>query len=440
VIVVLDAARADHFGAYGYSRDATPHFDAWAQESVVFEQAISNASYTQPAVASLFSGQPPGRHQALNFGIGLDLGAQTLAETLRDAGYRTAGFTENPLLEPAQGFSQGFETYRILTQNVAPSATAEFDVSASRDHVREAARWAESVRPSTPIFLYLHLLRPHNPYRALPEHRGRFARATRSVLSGETAELMEWQEKAHELSADDLQHLIDLYDENLFSADALAGELVEALARTGRADDTILVVTSDHGETFAEHGMLMHSYQVFEESVRIPLLVRFPPAFDIPPARIREAVQLTDLLPTLLAAAGVEPPGIGGPVGRNLLPFLQRRASAMPEGQPVITHALRQIGLREFPYQLVVPSSPLPGGQPAHLYQLELDPGEQSDRAVAEPERTAKLLVALGRAIDEQKAAGPPGRVPIMDDVHRHRLRALGYTVDEPEEAAAPPK
>ena len=289
LIVVLDAARADHFGCYGYDRPTTPNIDELALESVVFERALSDASWTVPSIASLLSGLPPVHHGVVRSGGVLPEAVTTLAEVLTDRGYRTAAFTENPLIDPEYGFGQGFQHFRQFIERSAREKAAfgseEFDLSRAHEHVAEMADWIDAAADDAPFLLYAHFLRPHNPYHALPEHAGHLSLSYSGKLTGGTRELFTLQLRKADLSESDLQHLVDLYDENLLSADALAGELIGALRQRRLLESTITVLLSDHGEGFREHGTLLHGEQVYQESIHVPFMIRFPQAAAVEPRR-----------------------------------------------------------------------------------------------------------------------------------------------------------
>jgi arylsulfatase len=436
LIIVLDAARVDHFGAHGYDRETTPNFDALSSEAVVFDHAVSDASYTTASIASLLSGEPPGRHQVVDFdGRVLDGSITTLAEVLLGAGYRTAAFVENPLIRASGGYEQGFETYRMLVEDWRPGQTArrEIDLSRSRDHVAEMIGWLRGVPDEADFFLYVHLLRPHNPYHALPEHRGRFSRAGSDAPRGGTAELRELGRNLGRLPPEHLQQLIDLYDENLLSADALMAEIVAGLGQ--RLDSTIVVVTSDHGEAFGEHGVLLHGLQLFEEQVRVPLLIRFPPAMDLAPRRVGETVQLTDLMPTLLAAMGLADRAVGLS-GRNLLPLLRGEAPK-PREQPVISHALGSVSLREAPLKLIVPKKAA-GRRRGQLFHLEDDPDERRNLSRRRKSDASAMRQRLDDELAAQQAGAPRGAERRLDEEMIEQMRALGYTADEEGDLPSP--
>jgi arylsulfatase A-like enzyme len=437
LLVVLDAARADHFGVYGYARPTTPSFDALAAEAVVFDRAFSNASFTRPAIASLFSGQPPGWHGVLQLGHLLPGEVTTLAEALAAHGYRTAAFTENPLIDRAYGYGQGFEVFRRLhggePARMADAAKRvdELDLSNSREHVGEMLAWVPGPKSEGPFFLYAHFLRPHNPYHALPEHVGRFTGAYTGPLTGRTEQLTAINAGRIRVGAEDLAHLIDLYDENLLSADSLLGALVDGLRAKGLIDSTIVVVFSDHGEAFLEHGTVLHGLQVYREDLRVPLLVRFPSAMAIPPQRREEAVQLSDLMPTLLGALGI--PGNARPPGRNLMPLFSGHATPAARSA-LVSHGITATSLQEGDLKYIR----LELGDDAKdlLFDLANDPGELHDLAPDRADHAARMRAGLAEALASQRAGAPPSSTEATGDEFREHLRVLGY-LDGGAEAGA---
>jgi arylsulfatase A-like enzyme len=437
LFVILDAARADHFGAYGYARPTTPSFDALAGEAVVFDRAFSNASFTRASIASLFSGQPPGWHGVLEVGHLLPREVTTLAEVLAAHGYRTAAFTENPLIDRAYGYGQGFEVFRRLhggepdRMGEVVERIDELDLSNSREHVGEMLAWVTGPGSEGPFFLYAHFLRPHNPYHALPEHVGRFAGAYEGPVTGGTEQLVAINAGRMQVGAEDLAHLVDLYDENLLSADSLLGALVDGLRAKGMLDSTIVVVFSDHGEAFLEHGKVLHGHQVFREELRVPLLVRFPTAMAIPPHRREEAVQLSDLMPTLLAALGI--PGSARTQGRNLMPLFAGHDAPVARAA-LVSHGIEATSLQEgdLKYIRLRPRYGVGGW----LFDLANDPGELHDLAPDRAADAARMRAGLAEMLTSQRAGAPPSSVEAPGDEFREHLRLLGY-LDEGAEAGA---
>jgi len=422
LLVVLDAARADHFGCYGYSRPTTPNIDRLAEQSVVFERAVSNASFTIGSIASLLSGLPPGRHGVVNNGSVLSQETTTLAEVLAGQGYRTAAFTENPLIDRDSGYGQGFQQFRQILPERAPGE--DLDLSQSRAHVAEMVTWIERGTSDAPFFLYAHFLRPHNPYHALPAHAGRFSRGYSGELRGRTRELVIINAGWLEPSESDLQQLIDLYDENLLSADALVGELIDALRERGLLESTIVALVSDHGEGFLEHNWVSHGFQVYQEDVHVPFLIRFPTALSVRPRREKEPVQLTDLMPTVLAALdagdGVETSGW------NLMPLLGEEGSERRR-PPVVSHGKMGVSLRDGDLKFIRETKGPRDERRSMLFDLSDDPRELRDLASRRESEAARMRVRLNAVLKQQKEHAIAASVRPLDPDRIEKLRALGY-------------
>jgi arylsulfatase A-like enzyme len=422
LLVVLDAARADHFGCYGYDRPTTPNIDRLAEESVLFERAVSNASFTIGSVASLLSGLPPGQHGVVDNGSVLSQKTTTLAEVLAGRGYRTAAFTENPLIDRDFGYGQGFQQFRQLLPERTPGE--DLDLSQSGAHVAEMAAWIERGGSDAPFFLYTHFLRPHNPYHALPAHAGRFSRDYSGELRGRTRELVVINAGWLEPSEGDLQQLIDLYDENLLSADALVGELIDALRQRDLLESTIVALVSDHGEGFLEHEWVSHGFQVYHEDVHVPFLIRFPTALSVPPGREKALVQLTDLMPTLLAAVGVSD-GVETP-GWNLMPLLAG-VSSERKRPPVVSHGKMGISLRDGDLKFIRETKGPRDERRRLLFDLSDDPRELRDLAAFREPEAERMRVRLSAVLKRQTQRASEASLKQLDPDRIEKLRALGY-------------
>lgn len=306
VIVLSDALGARHVGCYGYARETTPNVDAFAKEARLFRHAFAQAPSTKPAVASLFTAVHPSRHAVVYNEDRLSLKQVTLAEVLRQHKYHTAGFIENPTIGREFQYDQGFETWVMDDRRLE-------DTSEPMDEMdRRTLQWLDR-RHKTPFFLYLHYMDPHGPYRAPAPFDRFFDKDYKGEIDGNTPLLGTpewWKDRPR-----DLEHLVSLYDDEIRYVDWRFGNILRKLRELGQLDNTIVVFMSDHGEAFLEHGYFFHSMSVYHDQINIPLIVRYPRLF---PAGVEERqAQQIDLFPTLLAAAGIEPPG--DCAGRNLL-------------------------------------------------------------------------------------------------------------------------
>ncbi len=306
VFVTIDTLRADHLGCYGYERPTSPFLDALAAKGTIFEDAVAAAAWTKPATGTILTGLYPSRHGALYHGSSLQLpeGHKTLAESFRDSDYVTAGFVTNPNLKKVFAFDRGFDFYfdspvedTVTLASIRASSFGralmkilrhqfnwkyENDVFQMNRHI---LTWLEANREN-PFFLYLHYIDPHIPYAPPKEYRDRFARDLRGLPL--------FNERKEKVG-------IDLYDAEIRYSDDGMKELVEGLEALG-LDDTIFVLTSDHGEEFFEHGVLGHGFSLYQEVVHVPLIVRGPGVAR--GRRVAKPVQILDLAATVLELAG----------------------------------------------------------------------------------------------------------------------------------------
>jgi len=319
IFVLVDTLRADHTSLHGYSRPTTPFMEQLAAEGVVFEHARSQAGCTCPSVNSILTSRYPFdfyRRGPSDMGIPGDV--PSIAEILKAHGYSTAAVSASPIVRatpseqnPSAGFGRGFDV---------------FDENCLWDSAECVNQRAQEILESLeePFFLYLHYMDPHDPYRP-PVNRRRFAGAYEGfdfIAAGDPNPISEMlYDDGPEIGFDDadIQHLVDLYDDEIFYFDDRLGEFVEFLRGTGILDDSLFILTADHGEEFLEHGHVKHCRGVWDTLTRVPLLIRFPGGWG---AQLVDApVQLVDLVPTLLDALhlpadGIEMEGISllGPI------------------------------------------------------------------------------------------------------------------------------
>ena len=329
VLIVCDTLRADHLSCYGYARETSPHLDAFAKEAVLFENAICQETWTLPSHATLFTGLYP-KHHGMTASANLPESTVTLAEALRSAGYLCAGFTGFSFwLYPWRGFAQGFDLYNTPDWRFRPiSETASL-----------VNQWLDK-HPRENVFLFFHNFDAHSKpalqYDGLPYgpddsaflHFAKefasppsFTREGRGKVDAE-AFLLAANRKEVTLTQEELEYCIALYDDSIRMIDHYLHETFEKLKTLGLYERAIIVVTSDHGEEFGEHGVFGHA-NVYETSAHVPLLVRFPNG-NRGGTRCPHVVQLTDVVPTILSAVGVPLPN---PVdGQDLAPLLDGTA------------------------------------------------------------------------------------------------------------------
>ncbi len=448
VLISIDSLRADHLGCYGYARDTSPTLDALAADGVRFENAVSTTSWTLPSHAAMFTGLYDSTHGLVDNGLRLADAHETLAERLAAAGYHTAGFFGGPYLHPTFGLAQGFEVYESCMTTV-DAALPEADVRAEsrardgRSHVDvtgprtlEAVRgWAADL-DERPVFLFVHLWDVHYDFLPPPEYVERFDPDYEGDLTGEG--FLDNPRIAPGMPRRDYEHLLALYDAEIrFTDDVLKG-ILDALDAAGRLDGALVVVTADHGEEFLEHGRKGHQKTLFEEVVRVPLIVRG--AGVAAPGTVRpEQVRLVDLVPTVLDVAGLGAPD--DVQGRSLAPLL--RGESLAE-EPALLELLadgRAFRALRTNDGKVISYAPTP---PRRYYDLRGDPGEQRslergdpvlENALEELRRATLDAAELGHRLGRRAVAVEPD-APDAEALDA-RLRELGYVDDGADDEGA---
>lgn len=395
LLITVDTARADRFSYAGGSPVPTPNIDALAAEGTAFLQAVSPAPITLVAHASLLTGLLPPDHGLRNNGayrLGDD--AVTLAELLVSRGYRTGAFIAAAVLDRRYGLDQGFAHY---DDRMGGKPGAEFQPQRPGGEVVEAALSWLRQSGEGPTFVWVHLFDPHMPYAPPEPERSLYPEAP---YAGEIA-----------------------------YADRVIGELVTGYRRLGLWRQTIMVFTSDHGESLGQHGEPTHGIFLFDETVRVPLVVRIPGLGE--GLRIDAQAQLVDIVPTLgeLIGLAVDP----AVSGRSLLPLLRGEHRPSPPAYletflPALDYGWFVLrGLRTEERKLIV-------GRKPELYDLRADPGESRDLAASEVGVVRELAGILRRDFPEPDLDPAAGLQP--DPETRARLAALGYLSAGPEEGA----
>ena len=428
VLLVLDAARAQAFGCYGYGRATTPEIDRIASEGVVFERAFTPAVYTLGAMSSVWTSQHPDRHHStVSYADPLPRDRLTLAETLGARGLVTAGFVANAVAGPVHGFDRGFsefhEVYRM------------FDDLGSRGaaFARVLPPWLQEHRAER-FFLYAHFREPHFPYDPGPPFDTQFGPDAPLTVAQRRDKT--WYTDVNQgrvtPTPDEIAHLVRLYDGNLAYVDREVGALRRALEAQGLWERTVLIVTADHGEQLHEKGYVSHSAQVYEQSTHVPLIVRVPGG---PRGlRVGHLVDQLDLAPTVLDLFGArDTPFAKQAQGTTLLPMLAgagpRTGGADGEGVLALSRTVwdRPVyALRDLGFKLVYDTRT--GRE--ELYDVAADPGETTNLAGAQGVRAAyyrqtlqQMLAALRQA--PAGPAGVPAAPPSKEQCEN--LKSLGY-------------
>jgi arylsulfatase A-like enzyme len=429
LVVLVDALRHDRLGIYGYTRPTSPNLDALAREGWVFTNAIAPAPWTKPSVASLFTSLYPRQHgiSKANWGHRDEQGMTrvqslsnrliTLAEVMANAGYRTGAFGRNHHLIPELGFAQGFETYEMMIRELRQGEIRHF----AREINRHFMEWLSDSQDG--FFAYLHHLDVHWPYHTPAPFAGLYAGKQPDVDYNST-KFVEWirteDRKRHDslkLETGTVQHMSDAYDEGIQFVDTELGHLFRELKARGLYDNTLIIITADHGEEFFEHGHLLHGTSLYDELLRVPLIIKFPcPGPNCAPRTIAEQVELVDLMPTILSAVGSNVPR--DVVGRDLT------SVKAPKREFAFSEMGDRIALRTNQFKFIYNLESFT----EELYDLQTDPNEQKNLAKEDRDLTATFVDRMFQWLAEiDVKPTTEGKEVIADENMLEKLRSLGY-------------
>ena len=427
VVIMLDTLRADHMSLYGYGRKTTPATDDLARESVVYENAYSTTSWTLPAHVSLFSGKDVLDHGVLSEDNRIALSDPLFPEILQRGGYVTAAFTGGGFVEDNYGFHRGFEIYSNRPGNIFHMNSAEL--------VFDNFKNAMTRNRDEDCFLFLHTYQMHAPYKAPSPYFQAFNTRLTNNMKGVSNFLQLKTEAFKPLAAEQRQELVDLYDASILYADqALVKKLVDFLKAENRYEDSLIVLLSDHGEEFFDHGSWEHGHTLYREVIRIPMMVKFPRR------RItgieKKLTSIADVGGLILKEAGADTEGWifseenSAAVNRIL-------TQALPVS-PVIKNVPPRVsfvdGRLHFLFNLVDQEkwktfTPPPASLPStELYRLDRDPDEKVNVYFKQKTDIARFesllknyLLRIGRLKTKNFR---------MDPDLRDKLKSLGYLND----------
>ena len=448
VFLLIDTCRADRLGMYRKDRQTTPFLSRLAEDAVVFENCRSQAPWTKPSMAALLTSHYPsevGIHDLLQQ---LPDRWTLFPEVLKEAGWHTAGWSTNPLMGSLSNYSQGFETF-IESQTINRGDPIRF-ASGAAAKVRDLVLpWLAKASPERHNFLYLHVVDPHEEYEPAPEFLEQFADPdrhprfrqewkslgkTRPPLPG--LHVTQWNfDQAGVDSASFIKHGLDLYDADLLACDAALEEIYAGVLEA-LGDDVLLIVTSDHGEEFMEHGGTSHGFSLYDELLNVPLMLHWPGGLE--GRRVTDDVRSIDIYPTLCELLGLKTPR--GLRGRSLVPLLEGEPLAP---LPSFSEIVEDSGSRRFGEPMGIAHTVVDGRwklirnlrtpnrreRPTlELYDLVADPGERRNLAPDEPQLAARLGDLVNRwAAASLGLAAPTVAAGDVDPEVLAQLEALGY-------------
>ena len=407
VLVILDTTRGDAFSCYGYTRPTSPHIDELAREGTLFLRASSSSPWTAPSVASMFTGYLPSEHGLHAESLLLDRSRETLAEILGEAGYQTVAFSNNPWISAGTQLDQGFEKFEEVWRENASSPYPDSGARRTNERVQE---WFQEERDrSRPFFLMVHYVEPHLPYQPPAPFDARFTGEGRRPEELRRVRMWHLQTSLAyalgeiDITTEQFRTLRTQYDGEIGYVDEQVGALLQILRDEGVYDESFLALTADHGENLGEHELMDHILCLYDTLIRVPLILRYPPA--LPPGeRISRPVQTLDIFPTALEVAGlgesVRGRGLSltrkGPEDRTMFaqyypPFLLQKVARADHPDVSFEPYMRNLASVERNGLKFIWSS---DGR-HELYDIKADPGETRNIVMERLEDTRTLMRAV---------------------------------------------
>jgi len=437
VLIVMDTVRRDHLSCYGYKRRTSPFLEKLAKTARVYQNAYATSCWTFPSHASLFTGLYPVSHGVHWEHRQAEEGLVTLAEVLRDHGYQALGLSENIVVNAKSGFAQGFERFTHPIQMLGRGKAAQ---TMFQEIVAQ--------RGDKPLFVFVNLMAAHAPYNSSRQFLGTFL-SDPAYADAYRIDILDTIIKGKEtLGEKRLTHLTEHYDAEVRYVDYAVEQMAGALQSAGLWDSTLFVVTSDHGENLGDHDLVDHQLCLYESLVHIPLIVHYPKCFP-PGSQEENPVQITDVFPTVLRVAGIDPEAYPAQ-GVSLLPgrtcaereilceyyrylgFTTRKGPPTPQAETVWDDPRMQKFDRRLKSIRVGPMKYIRGSDGSEeLYDLQNDPNET--QSLVDDERFAaaksKLASRLDKRMQEHRAAYRPPSEESMpfDEKKDQELKALGY-------------
>jgi len=435
VLISVDTLRRDHLPVYGYSRNTAPELGRLAAEGVVFENAIAAHTMTAPSHASMFTSLHPASHGVLRNGLKLRSSCTTLAEVLAERGYFTGAFVSSWTMDAYAELDRGFQKYND-----------DFPTSgrgARRDGIatwNQAAAWLRrNARGWAPVFLFLHVFEPHFPYQPPASKALRFLPGRGALTTAGHRLHFSRLRSENGFTDEELDEYGARYDGEIVVADGLLGRVLDELERLEILDESLVIFVSDHGETLFERRWMMdHGCRVYDEQIRVPLVMRFPNG-RWAAKRVQAQVSHVDLMPTILDVVGIE--ATKGGSGRSLVPILGADEPDV-DPRPMFSNCRAESGrVPHVPAELLkdglVSAVRLPtvklieyptaaGGWYQELFDLTSDPAEQRNLAAERPEGVRVLHTLLEQWRAETGAERVVPRLKLDPDAEE-KLRALGY-------------
>ncbi|MGD9344709.1 MAG: sulfatase [Candidatus Aminicenantes bacterium] len=412
LVYLVDCFRPDFLPFFGYKKNIAPHMSEFAKDCVLFENAYAQSSWTRPSVGALFTGLYPFQHQAISLKSGLAADLQTLAEILKEAGFRTIGISSNAGIKEFFNFNQGFDYFKYHS-----------NLDGGLAETLNTYAFAQLSMDPSPFFMYIHTMELHRPYHVKEEFY-----PTAPVKPN----IVVVEKRGEERYTVDLNHTLLMYEASITQNDKAFGDLMAELKRLRLYDKTLIILMSDHGEEFYEHGGFAHGQTLYQEQVKHLFIVKLPHELN-GGRRIIDNVQEIDIFPTLLDLAGedvpaylsgkslkrllLSPDSVDSPVHPEIFletgPNLDKKAIVDGKWKLIHTGMEWTDDIREY-----------------ELYALESDPGERTDLFGRNPIAARYLKTRLFNWVKAQKKLEAIGKEDIektLTEKEIEELRALGY-------------
>lgn len=434
ILIVLDTVRADRLGSYGSRENITPEIDRFAKDAVVFTNAFSHAPWTLPSIASIFTSRHPGTH-----GAGGSLGKFkklnsdniTLAEVMQQNGIATGAVTNVMFLGKKFGMTQGFD----MVDEFLPTTNIHMRKAALT--TKAALKWLRANRDKQ-FFLFVHYFDAHLVYDPPKKFRKQFAdpvdRKSTDYLFGTINQIVAMRRRGLTPGKKKIARLEKLYNAEVAYVDSEVGRLLNSLKRLDLEDNTVVVITSDHGEEFLDHGGFEHGHTLYDELLRVPLIIKDPDCVsaredssesggaNTAMHRVSTVVRLIDIAPTLCELAGVDVHEKFR--GKSLAGLLR---GGQEPSRPVLSQGNMwgpsRAALRRGRWKVIRQAS----APEIQLFNVNLDPGEQNTLADKETGQTGTMTHELSLALKANKLNRSRGKAPRLNPEEIERLRSLGY-------------
>ncbi len=418
VMIILDAARPDHFGCYGYTKNTTPNIDRLSNGCLLFNDAFTMAPYTLCSIPTMITGVSFADHGVIGHGQKLHSNVKTLAEYLHENGYLTIAFSATPNNSVSKGFDQGFDEFHEIWAGTKYSKNR-------RDPFWLSHRVKERLEKGIgekPLYLQLHYVPPHEPYDPPPEfdifgdddYSGHYDGSHNTLRSIERGILVPQKS--------DLEEIISLYDGNLLRVDNAVELVLETLRKRKKWKETVILITSDHGEAFYEHGRMEHNTTLYDEMLRVPFILRIPEGHPSTEIKKEKMVSLADIVPTLLGLVNIKPESYVS--GINILSQGTDRPDDMDR------YLIARSGSEIAPYfscrtqrwKIIINDA-----RYQQLYDLENDPGETRNILYLRPVIFSGLMNVLYKELSRKQSDIFSVEKARMSKEEESMLRSLGY-------------